>query len=40
MRDFPLTASAGPELFTDFTPHFTEGLDLLITGIATHYGIA
>jgi AcrR family transcriptional regulator len=38
MRDFPLTAAAGTEIFADFDTHFTEGLELLITGIATRYG--
>jgi AcrR family transcriptional regulator len=39
MADFPLTAAAGAEIFADFDTHFTEGLDLLITGIATRYGL-
>jgi AcrR family transcriptional regulator len=40
LRDFPLTAAAGTEIFADFDTHFAEGLDLLITGIATRYGRA
>ncbi|MEU8125339.1 TetR/AcrR family transcriptional regulator C-terminal domain-containing protein [Spirillospora sp. NPDC049024] len=39
MADFPLSAAAGPEIFTDYDRHFAEGLELLIAGITTQYGI-
>ncbi|MFE7233667.1 TetR/AcrR family transcriptional regulator C-terminal domain-containing protein [Streptomyces sp. NPDC002405] len=39
MADFPLSAAAGTEIFADYEQHFAEGLELVITGIATRYGI-
>lgn len=39
MADFPLTAAAGTEMFTDFDRHFEEGLELVITGIGARYGL-
>ncbi|MFJ5534836.1 TetR/AcrR family transcriptional regulator [Streptomyces sp. NPDC093261] len=39
MADFPLSAAAGAEIFADYERHFEEGLELLIAGIATRYGI-
>ncbi|PZT68734.1 TetR family transcriptional regulator [Streptomyces sp. SW4] len=39
MADFPLSAEAGAEMFTDYDAHFEEGLALLIAGIAARYGI-
>ncbi|MFJ2606492.1 TetR/AcrR family transcriptional regulator C-terminal domain-containing protein [Streptomyces sp. NPDC091279] len=38
LTDFPLAAAAGPELFTDYTPHFEESLHLILTGIEATYG--
>ncbi|MEU5251386.1 TetR/AcrR family transcriptional regulator C-terminal domain-containing protein [Streptomyces longwoodensis] len=40
LADFPLSAAAGPEIFTDYDRHFEEGLDLVICGIAARYGHA
>jgi AcrR family transcriptional regulator len=40
MADFPLSAAAGAELFADYDRHFSEGLELIIDGIAARYGIA
>ncbi|MEU6366731.1 TetR/AcrR family transcriptional regulator C-terminal domain-containing protein [Streptomyces sp. NPDC046931] len=39
MADFPLSAAAGAEIFADYERHFTEGLELVIAGIAARYGI-
>ncbi|MGV9992836.1 TetR/AcrR family transcriptional regulator C-terminal domain-containing protein [Streptomyces sp. NPDC003374] len=39
MADFPLAAAAGELLFDDYDRQFEEGLALVITGIATRYGI-
>ncbi len=32
MADYPLTAQAGAEIFTDYDRHFEEGLALVIGG--------
>ncbi|MGW2043995.1 TetR/AcrR family transcriptional regulator C-terminal domain-containing protein [Streptomyces sp. NPDC001858] len=37
MSEFPLAAKAGAEIFADYDLHFTEGLELLITGIEVRY---
>ncbi len=37
--DYPLTARAGAEIFTDYGTHFEEGLDIVVAGIAARYGI-
>lgn len=39
MTGFPLTAAAGAEIFTNYDQHFAEGLELVIAGIATRYGV-
>ncbi|GAA1003559.1 TetR/AcrR family transcriptional regulator [Streptomyces thermogriseus] len=39
MEDFPLAAAAGAEIFADYDRHFTEGLEIVIDGIAARYGI-
>ncbi|MCZ9345277.1 TetR/AcrR family transcriptional regulator C-terminal domain-containing protein, partial [Streptomyces sp. TRM76130] len=38
MADYPLSAAAGPEIFTDYDRHFEEGLALVLDGIAARYG--
>lgn len=40
MAEFPLSAAAGADIFADYDRHFTEGLDLVVAGIAARYGIA
>ncbi|MFF7469643.1 TetR/AcrR family transcriptional regulator C-terminal domain-containing protein [Streptomyces sp. NPDC008092] len=40
LADFPLSAAAGRELFTDYDRQFDEGLELVITGIAARYKVA
>ncbi|MDQ0774945.1 TetR/AcrR family tetracycline transcriptional repressor [Streptomyces aurantiacus] len=39
MADFPLSAQAGAEIFTDYDRHFEEGLALVIAGVEARYGI-
>ncbi|AJE85176.1 TetR family transcriptional regulator [Streptomyces albus] len=39
LADYPLAAAAGPELFDRYEERFDEGLDLIIAGIETRYGI-
>ncbi|GGP89869.1 TetR/AcrR family transcriptional regulator [Streptomyces roseolilacinus] len=39
MADFPLAAAAGAEIFADYDRHFEEGLELVLAGIATRYGV-
>ncbi|MFJ8695201.1 TetR/AcrR family transcriptional regulator [Streptomyces roseolilacinus] len=39
LADFPLAAAAGAEIFADYDRHFEEGLELVIAGIATRYGV-
>ncbi|MFF8595822.1 TetR/AcrR family transcriptional regulator C-terminal domain-containing protein [Streptomyces sp. NPDC015220] len=39
LADYPLTAAAGVELFTDYDRHFEEGLALVIEGIGARYGL-
>ncbi|MFJ4830465.1 TetR/AcrR family transcriptional regulator C-terminal domain-containing protein [Streptomyces sp. NPDC088747] len=39
MADFPLAAAAGAEVFQNYTEGFEAGLDLLIGGIETRYGV-
>ncbi|MEU3900493.1 TetR/AcrR family transcriptional regulator C-terminal domain-containing protein [Streptomyces sp. NPDC045251] len=39
MADYPLTAQAGAEIFTDYDRHFEEGLALVIAGIGASYGL-
>ncbi|GHD44929.1 TetR/AcrR family transcriptional regulator C-terminal domain-containing protein [Streptomyces galbus] len=38
LADFPLSAAAGPEIFTDYDRHFEDGLELVIAGITARYG--
>ncbi|MEV6760666.1 TetR/AcrR family transcriptional regulator C-terminal domain-containing protein [Streptomyces sp. NPDC051105] len=40
LADFPLSAAAGREIFTDFDRRFEEGLELVIAGIGARYEIA
>ncbi|MER5523830.1 TetR/AcrR family transcriptional regulator C-terminal domain-containing protein [Streptomyces sp. NPDC002677] len=40
LADFPLSAAAGRELFTDYDRQFEEGLELVIAGISARYKIA
>ncbi|MER7178066.1 TetR/AcrR family transcriptional regulator C-terminal domain-containing protein [Streptomyces hyaluromycini] len=40
LADYPLSAAAGRELFTDYDRQFEEGLELLIDGISARYKIA
>lgn len=40
MADFPLSARAGAEIFTDYDAHFEEGLAVVIAGIEARYGIS
>ncbi|MET7378189.1 TetR/AcrR family transcriptional regulator [Streptomyces sp. NPDC005526] len=40
MADFPLSAAAGAEIFTDYDRHFEEGLALVVAGIEAHYGMS
>ncbi|PWI17635.1 TetR family transcriptional regulator [Streptomyces sp. Act143] len=37
MADFPLSAAAGREIFTDFDAHFEEGLAVVVAGIEARY---
>ncbi|MGW7540589.1 TetR/AcrR family transcriptional regulator C-terminal domain-containing protein [Streptomyces sp. NPDC054770] len=37
LADFPLSAAAGRELFTDYDHQFDEGLELVIEGISARY---
>ncbi|MFG2954827.1 TetR/AcrR family transcriptional regulator C-terminal domain-containing protein [Streptomyces sp. NPDC048291] len=39
LADFPLSAAAGRDLFTDYDHQFDEGLELVITGIGSRYKI-
>lgn len=39
LADFPLSAAAGRELFTDYDRQFGEGLELLLDGIGARYRI-
>ena len=39
MADFPLSAQAGAEIFTDFDRHYEEGLALVIAGIEARYRV-
>ncbi|WP_405587873.1 TetR/AcrR family transcriptional regulator [Streptomyces sp. NBC_01092] len=38
MADFPLSAQAGAEIFTDYDRHFEDGLALIIAGIEARCG--
>ncbi|MEU9150896.1 TetR/AcrR family transcriptional regulator C-terminal domain-containing protein [Streptomyces sp. NPDC048417] len=40
LADFPLSAAAGREIFTDYDRRFEEGLELVIAGIGARYEIA
>lgn len=40
LADFPLSAAAGAEMFSDFDRRFEEGLHLLLAGIEARYGVA
>ncbi|MFG2940566.1 TetR/AcrR family transcriptional regulator C-terminal domain-containing protein [Streptomyces sp. NPDC048282] len=40
LADFPLSAAAGREIFTDYDTHFEEGLELVLAGIGARYEIA
>lgn len=37
MREFPLAAQAGAEIFADYDRHFEEGLEIVLAGIAARY---
>lgn len=37
LADFPLSAAAGEQLFTNYDTHFEEGLELVIAGIGMRY---
>lgn len=39
LADYPLTAAAGAEIFTDYDRHFEESLALVIAGVAASYGL-
>ncbi|MFF0539030.1 TetR/AcrR family transcriptional regulator [Streptomyces coelicoflavus] len=39
LADYPLTAAAGAEIFTDWDRHYEESLALVIAGIAASYGL-
>ena len=39
LAEFPLSARAGAEIFTDYGRHFEEGLEIVIAGIGARYGI-
>lgn len=39
LADYPLTAAAGAEIFTDYEKHFEESLALVIEGLAVTYGL-
>ncbi|MEU2775629.1 TetR/AcrR family transcriptional regulator C-terminal domain-containing protein [Streptomyces sp. NPDC007162] len=39
LADFPLSAAAGEEIFTDYDRHFEEGLDVVVAGVSVRYGI-
>ncbi|MET9354188.1 TetR/AcrR family transcriptional regulator [Streptomyces sp. NPDC006617] len=39
LADYPLTAAAGAEIFTDYDRHFEESLAVVIAGIAAYYGL-
>lgn len=39
MREFPLAAQAGAEIFADYDRHFEEGLEIVVAGIAAQYGV-
>ena len=39
LADYPLTAAAGAEIFTDYDRHFEESLALVIEGVAATYGL-
>ncbi|MBZ6193125.1 TetR/AcrR family transcriptional regulator [Streptomyces olivaceus] len=39
LADYPLTAAAGAEIFTDYEKHFEESLTLVIEGLAVTYGL-
>ncbi|MFF7978042.1 TetR/AcrR family transcriptional regulator C-terminal domain-containing protein [Streptomyces sp. NPDC007901] len=39
LADFPLSAAAGREIFTDHGSHFEEGLELVLAGISARYKI-
>ncbi|WP_448315256.1 TetR/AcrR family transcriptional regulator C-terminal domain-containing protein [Streptomyces sp. CO7] len=40
MAAFPLSAAAGAEIFADYDRHFSEGLEIVIAGIAARHRIA
>lgn len=40
VAEFPLTAAAGAEMFTEYDAHFREGLEVVIAGVGARYGIA
>ncbi|MFC4499724.1 MULTISPECIES: TetR/AcrR family transcriptional regulator C-terminal domain-containing protein [Streptomyces] len=39
LAEFPLSARAGAEIFTDYGDHFEQGLEIVIAGIAATYGV-
>ncbi|CAM5228021.1 TetR/AcrR family transcriptional regulator OS=Streptomyces tendae OX=1932 GN=GUR47_16425 PE=4 SV=1 [Streptomyces tendae] len=39
LADYPLTAAAGAEIFTDYDRHYEESLALVIEGVAASYGL-
>ncbi|MFJ6566367.1 TetR/AcrR family transcriptional regulator C-terminal domain-containing protein [Streptomyces sp. NPDC091292] len=39
LTDYPLSAAAGTEIFTDYDRHFGEGLEVVIAGVGGRYGV-
>ncbi|MEU2621295.1 TetR/AcrR family transcriptional regulator C-terminal domain-containing protein [Streptomyces sp. NPDC007157] len=39
LADFPLSAAAGREIFTDYDSQFETGLEIIITGVEARYGV-
>ncbi|MFD3588676.1 TetR/AcrR family transcriptional regulator C-terminal domain-containing protein [Streptomyces sp. NPDC058683] len=39
LADFPLSAAAGREIFTDYDSRFETGLEIIIAGVEARYGV-
>ncbi|MGW2957307.1 TetR/AcrR family transcriptional regulator C-terminal domain-containing protein [Streptomyces sp. NPDC001220] len=39
LADFPLSAAAGREIFTDYDSQFETGLEIIIAGVGARYGV-
>ncbi|MGW7420082.1 TetR/AcrR family transcriptional regulator C-terminal domain-containing protein [Streptomyces sp. NPDC054813] len=39
LADFPLSAAAGREIFTDYDSQFETGLEIIIAGVEARYGV-